>query len=153
MIQEFLRSIPLFSELDDDELTHVLVAGLLRRYAEGALILKDGAEAGQLHVIHQGRVRIGKLVPGFGEEALVILDPGAIFGEVEFLDGGPACAQAVAHTDCQILTIPHAELEHLMERRPEIAARFLGCFARTLAARLRDSNQRVVSLFALSRSH
>jgi hypothetical protein len=40
-----------------------------------------------------------------------------------------------------------------MNRRPELAARFLGYFARTLAGRLRESNQRVVSLFALSRSH
>jgi CRP/FNR family transcriptional regulator, cyclic AMP receptor protein len=153
LIQEFLRSIPLFSELDDDELTHVLIAGIVRRYPEGTLILRDGAEGGQLHVIHQGRVRIGKMVPGFGEEALVILDPGAIFGEVEFLDGGTACAQAVAHTDCEVLTIPHGEVSDLMNRRPELAARFLGYFARTLAARLRESNQRVVSLFALSRSH
>jgi CRP-like cAMP-binding protein len=93
------------------------------------------------------------VVPGFGEEAFVILDPGAIFGEVEFLDGGTACAQAVAHTDCEVLTIPHGEVSDLMNRRPELAARFLGYFARTLAARLRESNQRVVSLFALSRSH
>lgn len=153
MIQEFLRGLPLFSELDDDELAHLLIAGLLRRYREGAVILRDGAEAGQLHVIHQGRVRIGKLVPGFGEEALVILDRGDVFGEVELLDGGPACAQAVAHTDCEVLTIPHAEIAGLMGRRPELAARFYASLARMLAGRLRESNQRIVSLFALSRSH
>ena len=152
MIQEFLRTVPLFAELDDDELAHVLMAGMVRRYAEGALILKEASEGGQLHVIHQGRVRIGKLVPGVGEEALTILGPGEYFGEVEFLDGGTACAQAVAHTDCEILAIPHAEVAALMDR-PELASKFLWVFARTLAGRLRESNQRVVSLFALSRLH
>lgn len=150
MIQEFLRTVPLFAELDDDELARVLMAGLVRHYPEGALIIKEGAEGAQLHVIHEGRVRIGKVVPGVGEEALTILGPGDYFGEVEFLDGGTASAQAVAHTDCEILAIPHADVAELM-RRPELANKFLWAFARTLARRLRDSNQRVVSLFVLSR--
>jgi CRP-like cAMP-binding protein len=143
MIQEFLRTVPLFRELDDDELTHVLMAGLVRRYPEGALILKEGSEGGQLHVIHEGRVRIGKVVP---------LGPGEYFGEVELLDGGAASAQAVAHTECEILALPHSEVAQLMAR-PELANKFLWAFARTLARRLRDSNQRVVSLFVLSRPH
>jgi CRP/FNR family transcriptional regulator, cyclic AMP receptor protein len=152
VIQEFLRTLPLFRDMDDDDLAHVLMAGLVRRYPEGALILKEGSEGAQLHVIHQGRVRIGKVVPGVGEEALTILGPGEYFGEVEFLDGGSASAQAVAHTECEILAIPHAEVMALMAR-PELANKFLWAFSRTLARRLRESNQRVVSLFALSRPH
>jgi CRP-like cAMP-binding protein len=150
MIQEFLRQVPLFAELDDDELTHVLMAGLVRRYPEGTLIIREGAEASQLHVIHEGRVRIGKVVPGVGEEALTILGPGESFGEVELLAGGTAAAQAVAHTDCEVLAIPYPEVAQLM-RRPELANKFLRALARTLAERLRESNQRVAGLFALSR--
>jgi CRP/FNR family cyclic AMP-dependent transcriptional regulator len=152
MIQEFLRTVPLFTELDDDELAHVLMAGLVRRHPEGTLIIREGAEASQLHVIHEGRVRIGKVVPGFGEEALTILGPGEYFGEIELLAGGTSAAQAVAHTDCEILAIPYSEVAQLM-RRPELAIKFLRAIARTLAQRLRESNQRVVSLFALSRPH
>ena len=152
MIQEFLRRVPLFAELDDDELTHVLMAGLVRRHPEGTIIIREGAEASQLHVIHQGRVRIGKVVPGVGEEALTILGPGQYFGEVELLAGGTASAQAVAHTACEVLAIPYSEVDLLM-RRPELANKFLRAIARTLAERLRESNQRVVSLFALSRPH
>jgi CRP-like cAMP-binding protein len=152
MIQEFLRQVPLFAELDDDELAHVLMAGLVRRYPEGAVIIREGAEATQLHVIHEGRVRIGKVVPGVGEEALTILGPGEYFGEVELLDGGTASAQALAHTDCEVLAIPHSEVAALMGR-PELANKFLWAFSRTLARRLRESNHRIVSLFALSRPH
>ena len=152
MIQEFLRQVPLFAELDDDELARVLMAGLVRRYPEGALIIREGAEASQLHVIHEGRVRIGKVVPGVGEEALTILGPGEYFGEVELLDGWTAAAQVIAHTDCEVLAIPYSEVTELMGR-PELANKFLWAIARTLARRLRESNQRVVSLFALSRPH
>jgi CRP/FNR family cyclic AMP-dependent transcriptional regulator len=152
MIQEFLRQVTLFRELDYDELAHVLMVGRVRRFAPGAVILTEGTAGGQLHVIQQGRVRIGKVVPGVGEEALAILGPSEFFGEIEFFDGSPASAQAVAHEDCEILSIPHSEIRALMEGRPEIGAKFLWAFARTLAGRLRDTNQRMASVLAISRT-
>ena len=152
MIQEFLKTVPLFIELDDDELAQVLMVGLVKRHTEGAVILTEGAPGGQLHVIHEGQVRISKVVPGVGEEALTILQPGEFFGEVEFLDGGPASAQAMAHTDCEILSIPHTEMEALMSERPQMTAKFLWAFSRTLAGRLRETNQKMATLFAISRA-
>ncbi|MGH9888419.1 MAG: cyclic nucleotide-binding domain-containing protein, partial [bacterium] len=84
MIQQFLRTVPLFRELDDEELTHVLMVGMVRRHPQGTVILAEGAPGGQLQVIQQGKVRVSKLVPGVGEEALTILAAGDFFGEIEF---------------------------------------------------------------------
>lgn len=153
MIEQFLRTVPLFQDLPDDDLAHVLMVGLVKRHAENAVIVAEGAlgGGGQLHVVHQGHVRVSKLIPGFGEEALAILQPGDFFGELEFLDGAPASTQAVAHTDCEVLSIPHGEILALMESRPDLSAKFLWAFARALAARLRESNQRMASLLAISR--
>src|SRR5947207_2471300 len=117
MIQPFLKTVPLFRELDDDELAQVLMVSLVKRYAPGSVILTEGAPGGQLHIIHQGQVRISKVVPGVGEEALTILSPGDFFGEVEFFDGSPASAHAIAHSECEILAIPHREVEGLMQSR------------------------------------
>lgn len=152
MIQEFLKTVPIFRELDDEELIQVLMIGLVRRFAAGSTILTEGQPGGQLIVIHEGQVRISKVVPGVGEEALTILQPGDFFGELELLDGAPAAAHAVAHTDCEVLSIPHREVEALMAERPALAAKFLRAFGRRLAARLRETNQRLASLFAMSRS-
>jgi CRP/FNR family cyclic AMP-dependent transcriptional regulator len=149
--QERLKQVPLFRELDDDELSQVLMVGLVRRFPPGAVILSEGAAGGHLHVIHDGRVRISKLVPGMGEEALTILQTGDFFGEVEFFDGSPASAQAIAHSDCEILSIPHREVTGLMGTRPELCAKFLWAFARTLAARLRETNDKMASLLAISK--
>jgi CRP-like cAMP-binding protein len=151
VIQQFLRTVSLFRELDDEELTQVLMVGLVKRYPAQAVILTEGSPGGQLHVIHQGQVRISKVVPGVGEEALTILNPRDFFGEIEFLDGAPASAHAIAHTECEVLSIPHQEIRALMESRPGLSAKFLWAFGQTLARRLRDSNQRMASLFAISR--
>jgi CRP/FNR family transcriptional regulator, cyclic AMP receptor protein len=152
VIQEFLRTVPLFRELEDDELAQVLMVGLVKRFTQGAVILTEGSPGGQLNVIHEGQVRISKVVPGVGEEALTILQPGDFFGEIEFFDGAPSSAHALAHTDCEVLSIPHAEIEALMRERPEMASKFLWAFCRTLAVRLRETNQKMATLFAISRT-
>jgi CRP-like cAMP-binding protein len=151
VIQEFLRSVSLFRDLDDEELAHVLMIGHLKRYPREAVILTEGAAGGQLHVIHQGRVRISKVVPGVGEEALTILSAADFFGEVEFFDGAPSSAHAIAHSDCEVFTIPHEEVRALMTSAPGVAAKFLWAFSRTLATRLRESNQKISSLFAITK--
>jgi CRP/FNR family cyclic AMP-dependent transcriptional regulator len=151
-MQEFLRTVPLFRELDDEELAQVLMAGVVKRYTAGATIITEGERGGQLCVLHLGQVRISKVVPGVGEEALSILAPGAFFGEVEFFDGSPASAQAIAHTPCEVFAIPHREMSALMRSHPALAAKFLWAFSRTLAMRLRDTNQRMATLFAISRT-
>jgi CRP/FNR family transcriptional regulator, cyclic AMP receptor protein len=151
MIQEFLRNSALFRDLDDEDLAHVLMVGLQKRYTQEAVILTEGSPGGQLHVINQGRVRISKVVPGVGEEALTILGPGDFFGEVEFFDGSPASAHAIAHSDCELFAIPHQEVRAMMDSHPALCAKFLWAFSRTLAARLRESNQKISSLFAIAR--
>ncbi len=150
MIQEFLREVELFRALDDEELAEVLMAGRVRRFPAEARVLCEGGPGGQLMVVHRGQVRVSRQIPGFGEEALVILGPGEFVGEVSFLDGGKVSADVIAHEDCELWVIPHAEVEALMLRRPALAAKFLWAFARTLAGRLRQTDGRLVSLVALA---
>ncbi|MFI5007201.1 MAG: Crp/Fnr family transcriptional regulator [Solirubrobacterales bacterium] len=152
MIQEFLRTVPLFRELDDDELAQILMVGMVKRYPETTHILTEGESGGRLYVITEGEVRISKEVPGVGEEALTILRSGDFFGEVQFFDGGPASAHAIAHSDCEILSIPHVEVESLIRSRPGLAAKFFWAFGRTLAGRLRETNARMATLLAISRT-
>jgi CRP/FNR family cyclic AMP-dependent transcriptional regulator len=151
VIQDFLRSIELFGDLEDDELAHVLMVAMVKRYRAGNVILTEGAPSGQIHVIHQGSVRLSKQVPGAGEEALTILGPGEIFGETEFFDGEAPSAHVVAHTDCHVLAIPHAEVRSLMLSRPPLAGKILWALGRTLSRRVRESHRQMASLFAISR--
>ena len=151
MIQQLLRQIPLFKDLGDEDLAQLLMIGLVRKHREGATIVKEGVAGHRLHVICRGRVRISKMIPEVGEEALVILDAGDFFGEIEFLDGAPASASAIAHTACETFSIPHGELRAMLASRPELTARFLWVFAETLAARLRQTDRKLASFLSLGR--
>ncbi len=151
MIQDFLRTIELFEDLSDDQMAHVLMVGMVKRYRAESVILTEGTASGRIHVIHQGSARLSKHVPGAGEEALTILGPGEIFGEAEFFDDQAPSANVIAHTDCDVLAIPHSEVRTLMQSRPELAAKILWALGRTLARRVRESHRQMASLFAISR--
>jgi CRP/FNR family transcriptional regulator, cyclic AMP receptor protein len=151
VIQDFLRTVELFSDLEDDELAHVLMAGMVKRYRAGNVILTEGTAGGHIHVIHQGSVRVSKHVPGAGEEALTILGPGETFGETEFFDGLAPSAHVIAHTDCVVLGIPHAEIRSLIEHRPALTGKILWALGRTIARRVREGHRQMASLFAISR--
>jgi CRP/FNR family cyclic AMP-dependent transcriptional regulator len=152
VIQEFLKQVSLFKDLDDDGLAQVLMGGFVKRYREGTVILAEGAPGGLLHVVRRGKVRISKVIPGVGEEALTILQPGEFFGEVEFLDGAPASANAIAHSACEVFSLPHTEIRSLMKSRPDLSARFLWAFAQTLAGRLRETDSKMAGLLSLART-
>jgi CRP/FNR family transcriptional regulator, cyclic AMP receptor protein len=150
MIQQLLKRNPLFRELDDEELTQILMVGRVRRFSSGTSILTEGEPGGSLYLVTDGEVRVTKAVPGVGAEALSILAAGEIFGEVEFFDGSPAAAGVVAHRDCEVFLLPHDEIESLLRNRPLLAAKLFWAFGRTLASRLRESNRRMAALLAMS---
>jgi CRP/FNR family transcriptional regulator, cyclic AMP receptor protein len=150
LIQQFLRQLPLFEDLSDDDLAQLLMIGLVRRYRDGAAILTEGVPGLRLHVIRRGQVRISKMIPQVGEEALMILGPGDFFGEMEFLDGAPASANAIAHGACEIFSIPHAELRAMMSSRPELTARLLLALGKTLSGRLRETTRKLATFLALA---
>ena len=152
MLHEFLKTTELFGRLDDDALARVLMIGLIRRHVAGADILSEGGSGGFLHVIHRGRVRVSKLVGGVGEEALVILEPGDFFGELEFFDGVAAAAHVVAHTDCELLSIPHSELREVMTTDPNLGRTLLWAFGCAMSRRIRDTNDRLAALLSISKA-
>jgi len=95
-------------------------------------------------------VRISKMVPGVGEEALAILEPGSYFGEMALIDDTPRSADATAHMPCTLYVIQKADLEELMFLHKDLAYELLWTFVRTLSARLRETNDKIKAFFALS---
>jgi CRP-like cAMP-binding protein len=103
-----------------------------------------------MFVIEKGRVRISKNVPGIGEEALAILEPGAYFGEMAVVDDTPRSADAIAHSPVLLQVISKEALDELMFIDKEIAYILLWTFVRTLSERLRETNEKIKAFFALS---
>ena len=104
-----------------------------------------------MFILTNGKVRISKSVPGIGEEALAILEPGQYFGEMAVIEDSPRSADAIAHSDCTVWVIERAKLDQLMFTDKDLAYVLLWTFVRTLSERLRETNDKIKAFFAISR--
>ncbi len=145
-----LKKIPLFSNLTSDHLAKVAAIGRERQLQTNEVVFKEGEVGVEFFVIISGKVRISKMVPGIGEEALAILEPGSYFGEMALIDDTPRSADAIAHASCRLWVMQKQDLEELMFLHKDLAYELLWTFVRTLSIRLRETNDKIKAFFALS---
>lgn len=140
----------LFRQLTDEELVDVLSICVTKKYVSGNAIFAEGDSATKFYLIRDGEVRISKIIPSIGEEALAILKSGDFFGEMALIDEQVRSAHAFAHKDCTLMEIQIKEMQNLLRTRDGMACKFLLEFCKILAARLRATNEKFYGLFAMS---
>jgi CRP-like cAMP-binding protein len=145
-----LKKVALFDGLSATQLDRIASLLTERAYGAGAHVFHEGEEGHEFYVVLAGKVRISKSVPGIGEEALAILEPGAHFGEMALVDESNRSADAIAHVDCRLAVFPRDDFDQLMFTDKEIAYSVLWTFVRTLSARLRETNEKIKGFFALA---
>ncbi len=147
---DLLRKVALFEGLTSAQLRKLGATLKQVSFAAHAHIFREGDVASSMFIIATGKVRISKQVPGIGEEALAILEPGQYFGEMSLIEDGPRSADATAHIGCTLLELERDKLDQVMFTDKELAYTVLWTFVRTLSARLRETNDKIRGFFALS---
>jgi CRP/FNR family cyclic AMP-dependent transcriptional regulator len=99
---ESLRRVPLFADLDDEELAQVALLFKERRFNAGDTVVKEGADGAAFFLIESGEASV--TVRGAGRANL---GPGDHFGEIALIDEGVRSATIAATTDlvCYGLTL------------------------------------------------
>jgi CRP/FNR family transcriptional regulator, cyclic AMP receptor protein len=148
---QVLRQIDLFRNLNAVQLSHLASVAEERALKKNEVLFKEGDKAEHFFVIQKGKVRISKMVPGIGEEALAILDAGSYFGEMELIEPAlPRAAQALVHEECVLQQFRYADVHTILNTDSELAVAFLWSVVRTLSERLRATNDKVTAMFALA---
>jgi CRP-like cAMP-binding protein len=149
---DLLRQVSLFDGLLPVHLQRIAFLVQEVTYGSGEAVFRHGDEGDGLYLILEGAVRISRTVSGMGEEALAVLRPGMYFGEMSIVeDDVPRSADAIAHEKSRLLRLPKDDLRDLMFVDRELAYELLWRFVRTLSARLRDSNDRLLMLTVSSK--
>jgi CRP-like cAMP-binding protein len=151
-----------FKRLTSDERKILLDRGEARAFKPGEMIIWQGRPHEGLFLVAEGEVRVehgfrvlreGILrnpdgskkrgqVPGRLAVEVARLGPGAIFGEMSFIDDAPTSANVAAVTPVKVLFIGRAEIDRLLDENPLIARHFYHSLAEVLSLRLRDANKR-----------
>ncbi len=145
----FLTDSPLFRNLDETERAQILIIGQVRSYRKDEVIFHEGDAGDGLFIVVQGSIRISKRSTT-GEEALAIMEPHAFFGEMALIDFSPRAADAIANEPADLFFIPLKELRSLIEAHHQIALKVLYALCEVLAQRLRETNERYMTVFTLA---
>ncbi|GMU63637.1 MAG: cyclic nucleotide-binding domain-containing protein [Myxococcales bacterium] len=147
---EILKKVALFDGMTSAQLRKLAAALTEVKHPINAHIFREGDSGDSMFIIADGKVRISKMVPGIGEEALAILEKGQYFGEMSLIEEGPRSADAIAHSTCTLYELSREKLDQVMFTDKELASVLLWTFVRTLSARLRETNDKIRAFFALS---
>ncbi len=139
---EILKSIPLFSELSDDDLNDIARHTVRQVYKKDNMVLIEEEVGSTMFVILDGRVKISRISDEGREVILSILCDGDFFGEMSILDGQTRSANAVTLEDTELMIIRRENFLQMLYDYPQIAINLL----KELAHRLRRSDSQIKSL-------
>ena len=148
---EILAQIDLFNSVPQTHLRRVVDIGVEEQYKASATIFAEGSPGDKFYLIVEGAVRISRIVPGMGEEALAVLRPGAYFGEMSLIDDAPRSATAMCHERCRLFVVNRKDLEDLLFVDRDLAYELLWNWVRTLSRRLRATNDKMTFLATTSK--
>lgn len=146
-----LSQVELFRGLKPVALELVARVATEESHPAGARLFEHGALGDRLYLIVEGKVRIGRSVAGMGEEALAVLGPGEVFGEMALLDEAPRSADATVQERCRLLSLTKASFDDLLFVHKELAYEVLWSMVRLLLGRLRETNDKLTFLSASGR--
>jgi hypothetical protein len=148
---ELLSKVHMFEGLQPAYLKRIAAIGSSEKHELNTTIFSEGAVGDKMYLILSGAVRISRVVPGMGEEALAVLRPGNYFGEMSLIDDSPRSADAKAHETSELFVIRKEDLEDLLFVDRDLAYDLLWNFVRTLTGRLRETNDKMTFLAVSNR--
>jgi CRP-like cAMP-binding protein len=139
---EFLKSVPIFSELDSSRLKQISLLGQRKFYKKDTTILHEDETGSALFVIISGKVKVSRESDDGKEVILTILNESDFFGEMAILDGMSRSATVTAIEESELFLIQRADFLNLLHEHPEISVSLL----HELTRRLRASDMKIKSL-------
>ena len=140
---EFLRQVPLFSQLSLDELRLVQRVCEKVRFATATPLLLQGRPGMALYVLIRGRVKVTSTGPDGASTTLVQLGPGAHVGEMSLVDDGPTSANVIAQDEVVAFRLARERLHELLEANERVQLRVFGAMVAELSSRLREANNKL----------
>jgi CRP/FNR family transcriptional regulator, cyclic AMP receptor protein len=145
---EFLKDVPLFKLLAEDE--RVTLAGVMemQRVPAGGLLFDFGDPGDRMFIVRHGSVEISATDLMGQKIVLETAGPGAQFGELALFDGGDRTAKAAAAEESELMVLDRDNLVAFLRHHPEAGLEMLGIMSR----RIRETNVRLRRLAARNAS-
>jgi len=124
-MQHIFKKVPLFAELNEDEITAVISIATTHNVEKNNIIVQAGDDGNAMFVLLNGSVKISYYAPDGREVILSLLEEGAFFGEMSLLDKQPRSATVTTLETATIAQIRRRDFERLLLKKPELSLKLL----------------------------
>lgn len=138
---EFLRTVPLFQDLDSAALSTLAELLVFKKAPAGTVIFRELDDSDALYLVELGEVVISKHVQGPVDVVLTTFGRGGFFGEMGLFDAGPRSATAQAKINSLLWRLDRKAFLHILSDHPEIAAKICYRLVSVFIERLRSTNE------------
>jgi len=125
MTLEAIRSVPLFSSLDDNATRELRNLLRRRRASAGSALFRAGDQGDAMYLIEKGRVRISIPDDDKKEITLAELAQGDFFGEMAIIDGKQRSADATIAEDAELAVLSREDFLRFIKNNPAVALEML----------------------------
>ena len=132
-LNNHLRSVPLFATVSEEFIQYLNPKVELVSFNQGQTICKEGEDADAFYLIRSGMVRVSQHMPG-GEMVRTYLSRGDYFGEIGLLRAIKRTATCSALDAVDVVKIPAAEFNLMLEKFPNVRAQLEPVATARLAA-------------------
>ena len=139
---DYLKQVPVFTGLSDEELEQIHEKTTERLFRKGMVVFFEGDPGEGFHYVKSGKVKIVKISDDGREHIIRVLSPGELFAEVLLFNNQPYPATAIAIEDSKIGMIRNKELERLVLSNNLLALQLI----KELSRRLLYAQQKIKNL-------
>lgn len=119
------RKAPIFSVLDNEQLSEMMSMIIRRRYKKGQILFFEGDLSDKFYIINKGKIKIFKYTKEGKEQILYILSEGDFIGYLNLLKKGKMEFNAEALEDVSVCILTKDDFDKLVKKAPEISLRIL----------------------------
>ena len=129
-----LRSHRVLRSLAGSDLEHLLAFSQVRQFRRRAPLFIAGHPGASVYAVLSGYVKLSRANPSGRDVVLELAGPGSLFGELAVINGWPRAADAVALSDCRVLSIDGRHYMDALRRNPEAMLATIRHLSERLAA-------------------
>jgi predicted CoA-binding protein/signal transduction histidine kinase len=140
---DFLRQVPFFADLPDDDLERLCQMVAVVRLSAGEELFAEGSPGDRAYIIESGELEVLK-VSGSRPVLLAVRKRGDVIGEIALLEDVPRTATVRARTDSLLYAIQQEQFEQLLTVSPTASRVMLNLALarwRNITATLRQSEK------------
>ena len=146
---DFLSTVSIFSELDQDSLDEVKKISTERKYPKGSMIILEEEYGDKLFIVKDGTVKITRVNDEGKEVILALLGSSEIFGEMAILDGESRSANVLAQENCVLVVISSEDFIRILKSNFKVSFGLMS----ELAKKIRKSDLQIEALSLSDAEH